>query len=58
MMLWRHECERVFEDKLVTADDKQVFHSNLDKVTIEKFKDLFSDKDEDELKTNQYFADF
>lgn len=57
-MLWRNECERVFEDKLVNQEDKLIFHQNLDKVTIEKFKDLFPDKDEDELKTGQLFADF
>jgi len=49
MALWRHECEWVFEDKLVTMDDKKQFHDLLDKVTIEKFKDLFN-MDDDELK--------
>ena len=41
MQLWRHECERVFEDKLVVQEDKDVFHNLLDKITIEKFKDNF-----------------
>jgi len=57
MALWRHECERVFEDKLVNYDDKKVFHDLLDKVTIEKFKDQFN-MDDDELKITQLFADF
>lgn len=57
MALWRHECERVFEDKLVNHDDKKVFHDLMDKVTIEKFKDQFN-MDEDDLKVTQLFADF
>ncbi len=57
MALWRHECERVFEDKLVNPDDKAVFHNLLDKVTVEKFKDVFN-MDDDELKVTQLFADF
>lgn len=57
MSLWRHECERVFEDKLVNLEDKGSFHQLLDKVTIEKFKDVFN-MDDDEMKTNVLFADF
>ena len=37
--LWRHEWERVFEDKLLSNPDKKVFCDFLDKVTVEKFKD-------------------
>ena len=37
--LWRHECERVFEDKLINNNDKKVFHDMLDRVTKEKFRD-------------------
>jgi dynein heavy chain len=37
--LWRHECERVFEDKLINLNDKKVCHDYLEKVTIEKFKE-------------------
>lgn len=57
MSLWRHECERVFEDKLVNQEDKDIFHNLMDKVTIEKFKDLFN-MDDEELKTNNLFCDF
>jgi hypothetical protein len=39
LYLWRHECERVFEDKLLNFDDKQTFREFLDKISIEKFKD-------------------
>ena len=46
--LWRHEWERVFEDKLLNNNDKKVFHDFLDKVTIEKFKDTL-DATEDEV---------
>ena len=37
--LWRHECERVFEDKLISNNDKKIFHDLLDKTTKEKFRD-------------------
>lgn len=55
--LWRHECERVFEDKLLNQQDKKVFHDFMDKVTIEKFKEPI-DVSEDELLTDLYFCDF
>ena len=57
MQLWRHECLRVFEDKLINQEDKDTFRVLLDKVTIEKFKEYFNMEDED-LKTDQLFADF
>ena len=55
--LWRHEWERVFEDKLLNNNDKKVFHDFLDKVTIEKFKDTL-DAIEDEVLTDLLFWDF
>lgn len=58
LALWRHECERVFEDKLVNQDDKNVFHQLLDKTSIDKFKETFPDKEEEDLKITQLFADF
>lgn len=58
LALWRHECERVFEDKLVNLEDKKWFHDQLDKITVEKFKDTFTDKDDEDLKITQLFADF
>jgi len=55
--LWRHECERVFEDKLINNNDKKVFHDILDKVTKEKFRDSLGFDDE-QLMTTMLFADF
>jgi len=55
--LWRHECERVFEDKLINYADKKVFHDILDRVTKEKFRDSLG-FDDDQLMTNMLFADF
>ena len=33
--LWRHECQRVFMDKLVTDEDKQAFQGKLDATSAE-----------------------
>jgi hypothetical protein len=55
--LWRHECERVFEDKLISNNDKKTFHDMLDKVTKEKFRDTLGFDDE-QLITSMLFADF
>ena len=55
--LWRHECERVFEDKLINNNDKKVFHDILDKVTKDKFRDSLGFDDE-QLMTTMLFADF
>jgi dynein heavy chain len=38
--LWRHECERVFSDKLISYPDKKIFSDFLDRVT----KDIFREK--------------
>lgn len=55
--LWRHECERVFEDKLVNYADKGTFKDMLNKVTKDKFKGDLGFEDE-ELDTQLLFADF
>jgi len=55
--LWRHECERVFEDKLISNADKKIFHDILDKTTKERFKDSLGLEDE-QLLTSYLFADF
>lgn len=55
--LWRHECERVFSDKLVSLPDKKIFTDYLDRVT----KDVFRDKlnlDDEQLITSYQFAIF
>lgn len=55
--LWRHESERVFEDKLINYADKKVFHDIMDRVTKEKFRDSLGFEDE-QLMTTMLFADF
>jgi dynein heavy chain len=55
--LWRHECERVFEDKLISNGDKKIFHDLLDKTTKEKFRDSLGFEDE-QLLTSFLFSDF
>ncbi len=35
LLLWRHECERVFADKLTSIDDKNHFHEELNNCTKE-----------------------
>ena len=35
--LWRHECERVFCDKLVNNKDKDTVIDAIHKISIEKF---------------------
>jgi len=55
--LWRHECVRVFEDKLINIKDKKTFHDVLDRVTKEKFKDALG-YDEDQLMFEELFCDF
>ena len=57
--LWRHECERVFEDKLINYNDKKIFHDIMDRLTKEKFRDVPGcNFDDDQLLTNMFFADF
>lgn len=46
IFLWRHECERVFEDKLINYGDKKIFHDIMDRVTKEKFRDSLGFDDE------------
>mmetsp|Transcript_44445 Transcript_44445/g.32531 ORF Transcript_44445/g.32531 Transcript_44445/m.32531 type:complete len:170 (-) Transcript_44445:605-1114(-) len=57
LALWRHECERVFEDKLINYNDKKRFHDMMDRVTKDKFRDVLG-VDDDQLMTSQLFADF
>jgi dynein heavy chain len=55
--LWRHECERVFNDKLINYTDKGLFMEYLNRIT----KDVFRDKlnlDDEQLLTNYFFADY
>ena len=44
--IWRHECERVFQDKLTNNKDKDWFEENLSKIMVENFGDeLYSQLD-------------
>jgi dynein heavy chain len=52
--LWKHECERVFEDKLTTLENKQEFANMLKAATIE----LFGQEAEDKLSVGLMFCDF
>ena len=56
--LWRHECLRVFQDKLTNEPDKQTFAGILDKFTVEKFKDVVNHQNEEDLHVNLMFANF
>jgi hypothetical protein len=47
--LWRHESQRTFVDKLISYPDKKTFEDILDRVTKEKFKDLFGFEDSELL---------
>ena len=55
--LWRHECERVFSDKLINNPDKKTFQDMLDRVTKENFRDALN-FDDDQLMTSYLFSDF
>jgi dynein heavy chain len=35
--LWRHECMRIFHDRLISVEDKAVFVKKLDSLVTEKF---------------------
>ena len=37
--LWKHECDRVFSDKLTNAKDKRWFEENLFRIMSSKFGD-------------------
>jgi len=36
--LWAHECQRVFQDRLISIEDREKFQGLLSQVTKEKFK--------------------
>ena len=54
--LWRHECKRVFVDKLINETDKTVLIEQLNKLTIEKFREKADN--ENDLITDFLFCDF
>ena len=52
--LWRHECERVFVDKLTSYDDKNWTDSLIQKIISE----TFGEKITKEVEERVYFVDF
>jgi dynein heavy chain len=52
--LWRHECERVFVDKLTSYDDKDWTDSLIQKI----IGDTFGEKLTKEVEERVYFVDF
>ena len=38
--LWRHECERVFCDKLVNDEDKAIVLNYINEISSQSFGDL------------------
>jgi dynein heavy chain len=59
IILWRHEANRTFVDKLINNQDKKTFSDLLDRVTKDKFGDASGLGFEDEQLIQDYlFADF
>ncbi|KAA0177346.1 hypothetical protein FNF27_01124 [Cafeteria roenbergensis] len=43
LRLWKHECLRVFQDRLISDDDKAKFSNILDQVTVAQFGEDIAD---------------
>lgn len=58
--LWRHECERVFCDKLINNQDKDTIINYIHEVSIEKFGHLENEIMEKVAKKEKpiFFCDF
>jgi len=41
--LWRHECERVFADKMITSKDKDTIANYINEMTMDHFSQLESE---------------
>jgi len=54
LRLWKHECMRVFQDKLTNEKDKKWFEDTLEKVTAQQFGDEAAAKAVEEA----FFVDF
>ena len=52
--LWKHECERVFADRLVDGTDKGWFDTTINRVVEEKLGPAKANQ----LKGSMYFVDF
>jgi len=55
--LWKHECDRVFSDKLTNFKDKKWFEDNLYRIMSSKFGEQVVDEFR-ALKEPIYFVDF
>ena len=53
LALWKHECCRVFSDKLISLEDKKWFDNTLESVIKEKFGESV----QTELKPEIFYAD-
>lgn len=58
--LWRHECERVFCDKLVNNKDKEVVLNYINEITSESFSHLQNEIEERLMNKDKFllFCDF
>jgi len=56
--LWRHECERVFVDKLISLKDKEVAMNYINECSVENFSQYESEILEKLCQKTLYFCDF
>ena len=56
--LWKHECERVFLDKLINKKDKETATQIIEDIALESFKDHQSEIEEKILGKRIFFCDF
>lgn len=56
--LWKHECERVFVDKLITNKDKEMTMNFINESSVESFPQYESDILEKLCTRSIYFVDF
>ncbi len=54
LRLWRNECDRVFYDRLTTAEDQQVYNTQIESIIRTNFKEYHSDV----MKNPLLFGDF
>lgn len=56
--LWKHECERVFVDKLISVKDKEMTMNFINESTVESFPQYEADILEKLCTKSMYFVDF
>jgi len=57
VQLWKHECNRVLQDKLTTKEDKAWFATTLERVTESNFGSDLADKAREEAVFVDFFRD-